>query len=119
MAGRWPSENHVIFRGRQYFTGVKSVAGDILPGLDNLAAKAEAKLLVHVHTITGTTTGIIVNVKSSANADMSSATDHGDLTIGAVGAFILDLVSLKKYVLVSIEDLGGATSFDSTVVIGG
>lgn len=82
------------------------------------AGSAGGTAFLFVRSITGTATDAAVSVECDTIVGMSTPTDKGTIEFSAVGVYELAITgTVEQYVRVTIDDLGGATSFTAALIL--
>lgn len=118
VAGLWQARDVQLYRGYQLWTGVISATG-AKTGIDfGSAGAAGGRAWIHITNITGTATGAEIDVESDDNSGFTTATSRGTFTFSAVGTEAIALATAERYLRINATSLGGATSYNVTVVAG-
>lgn len=87
-------------------------------GIDTGAAGSNGGIaILHLHTITGATTGIDITLQSDSDSGFGTAATEASFTMTAVGVQVVNMTgTVNRYLRINTTDLGGATSFVATVL---
>lgn len=119
VTGNWPAADYAMIHGVRLFGGVKSTIGSVVIFDNTLVSALDRSIIIHVHSMVGTTTGLVFTVNTDNVVGMSTPSVLGTINLPGVGAKSLDTVDIERYVQVSLTNLGGATSVNFSVILGG
>lgn len=120
VAGLWQPQGARLYRGYQLWAGTISATGP-KTGVDfGAAGAAGGRAWLWFHGQVGTVTNGVIAVESDDNAGFTTATSRGTFTFSTSGVHHLeiDLATVERYLRINATSLGGATSYNVTVVAG-
>jgi len=118
VKGLWPLKSGTVYRGYALWTGLISATGakDIVDF--GAAGASGAHAWLFVHTINGgPAVDANIAIRTDDNSGGTSLTTRGSFTFSDVGVYELDLATVERYMMINVADLGGATSFNVSVVV--
>lgn len=119
IAGKWPTGLEPTARGYMVYDGTISATGAKTQVDFGAGGIAGGRAFLFVRAIVGTATSADIAVQSATTGGGSYATE-GTFTFNtaAADAFAVDLTgTVDRYIRINCTDLGGATSFDVTVIV--
>lgn len=117
VQGLWPVASGQLYRGYELLGTTLVSATGAQTGIDFGAAGAAGGLAwLFVHNINGTATNAQIAVQSDDNSSFTSATTRGTFTFSDKGAQQITLATVERYLRVNTITLGGATSFNVSVI---
>lgn len=119
VTGQWPTGDYPTARGYVVYDGAISATGVKTQVDFGAAGSAGGRAFLFVRAITGTATNADIAVESCATSG-GSYDAEGTFTFSTAtpNAYAIDLSgTVNQFIHINTTDLGGATSFDVTVIV--
>lgn len=117
VQGLWPIKTGQLYRGYQLLAATLISATGAQPGIDFGSAGASGGYAwLFVHNITGTASGAQIRIQHDDNSGFSSPSTAGTFTFSSKNAYQITLSAVDRYMRINTISLGGATSFNVSVI---